>query len=65
MGHYPHSKVETVTYQFRIPDGLQQAMLEMTPLHWGANAKRLSKEELTQLKTITVDVSLLIAKKAN
>ena len=40
-------------------------MLEMTPLHWGANAKRLSKAELTQLKTITVDVSLLIAKKAN
>lgn len=40
-------------------------MLEMTPLHWGANAKRLSKEELTQLKTITVDVSLLIAKKTN
>lgn len=63
--HYPHSKVERVTYQFKIPDGLQQAMLEMTPLHWGANAKRLSKEELTQLKTITVDVSLLIAKKAN
>ncbi len=34
--HYPHSKVETVTYQFRIPDGLQQSMLEMTPFTLGS-----------------------------
>nr|WP_220477020.1 methyltransferase domain-containing protein [Limosilactobacillus rudii] len=62
--HYPDSKIETVTYEYNIPDGLQEAMLEMTPLHWGENAKKLTQDELDNLKKITVDVSLLIAKKS-
>lgn len=62
--HYPNSQIKKIKYRFNIPDGLQEALLEMTPLHWGENAKKLSREELDQLTTITVDVSLLITKKS-
>ncbi len=62
--HYPNSQIKKIKYRFDIPNGLQEALLEMTPLHWGENAKKLSREELEQLTTITVDVSLLITKKS-
>ncbi|WP_302117363.1 methyltransferase domain-containing protein [uncultured Limosilactobacillus sp.] len=62
--HYPNSQIKKIKYRFDIPNGLQGALLEMTPLHWGENAKKLSQEELEQLTTITVDVSLLITKKS-
>lgn len=61
--HYPDSKVKPVKYQFELPADLRRAMLEMTPLHWGENAKRLSDAEIASLTTITVDVSLLIMQK--
>lgn len=61
--HYPASRVQLVRYQFRLPAGMQTALLEMTPLHWGVGAKRLSAEELQTLTQVTVDVSLLVAQK--
>lgn len=61
--HYPACEVEPVKYQFEIPAGLQQALVEMTPLHWGKGAKHLTAADLAELTTITVDVSLLTAKK--
>lgn len=62
--HYPNCRHQAITYEFNIPAGLQAAMLEMTPLHWGENAKPLTNEELSSLTKITVDVSLLIVKKS-
>jgi 23S rRNA (guanine745-N1)-methyltransferase len=35
----------------------------MSPLHWGRNAKQLDESDLSSLKQVTVDVSLLIGKK--
>ncbi|MCH3922490.1 methyltransferase domain-containing protein [Limosilactobacillus sp.] len=61
--HYPQASLERVRYQFTIPDGLQQALVEMTPLHWGKGAKRLSDGDLAALHSVTVDVSLLVAQK--
>lgn len=59
--HYPMSQTKRVRYQFAIPDGMQTALVEMTPLHWGKGAKKLTTAELAALKKITVDVSVLTA----
>lgn len=61
--HYPQASLVQVRYQFTIPDGLQAALVEMTPLHWGKGAKRLSDGDLAALHSVTVDVSLLVAQK--
>lgn len=61
--HYPDCQLERVKYRFTIPTGLQSALVEMTPLHWGKGAKQLTTAELANLTTVTVDVSLLLAKK--
>lgn len=60
--HYPDSQVHRLRYQFNIPAGLQAALVEMTPLHWGKGAQALTTEELAALATVTVDVSVLVAK---
>lgn len=62
--HYPNCRVRRVRYQFALPTGMQAALVEMTPLHWGRGAKQLTDAELVGLRTVTVDVSLLIAKKS-
>lgn len=61
--HYPNCQTQRVRYCFDIPTGLQAALVEMTPLHWGRGAKQLSPAELDKLQAVTVDVSLLIANK--
>lgn len=61
--HYPNCQTQRVRYRFDIPTGLQAALVEMTPLHWGRGAKQLSPAELDKLQAVTVDVSLLIANK--
>ncbi|MDO4903345.1 MAG: methyltransferase domain-containing protein [Limosilactobacillus sp.] len=61
--HYPDCQVDRVKYQFAIPDGLQRPLVEMTPLHWGRGAKQLTDEDLQALTRITVDVSVMTAKK--
>ena len=62
--HYPNCQTQRVRYQFSIPDGLQAAMVEMTPLHWGRGAKQLTPAELAAFHQVTVDVSLLITRKS-
>ncbi|WP_283587939.1 methyltransferase domain-containing protein [Limosilactobacillus viscerum] len=61
--HYPNCQLKQVKYQFTIPSGQQEALVEMTPLHWGKGARQLTAKELMTLTRVTVDVSLLIAKK--
>lgn len=63
--HYPNCQVRRVHYRFDVPAGLQTALVEMTPLHWGRGARQLSPDDLQGLTGVTVDVSLLIAKKAH
>ncbi|MEE6634961.1 methyltransferase domain-containing protein [Limosilactobacillus pontis] len=62
--HYPDSQVQRVRYRFALPAGMAAALVEMTPLHWGRGAKQLTASELAGLQAVTVDVSLLIAKKS-
>ncbi len=57
--HYPQATVKAVRYQFQVPTTLTDAMVLMTPLHWGKNARQLAPAELKQLKMVTVDVTLL------
>ncbi len=62
LKHYPKAEVQTLRRQFKIPAGLQQDLLIMTPLHWGQNKRSGFEEDLQQLKEITIDVSFLVNK---
>lgn len=59
--HYPQTVVQEVKYQFNVPASLTGAIVQMTPMHWGKNVQQLSEPQLAQLKTVTVDVTLLSA----
>lgn len=61
--HYPNSTVTPIHYQFNVPDNLRKEMVMMTPLHWGKNAITPTKQQLADLKTVTVSVDLLTARK--
>lgn len=61
--HYPSAKMVRVRYQFPLADDLVTDMVRMTPLSWGKNAHQLTSTELSRLNKITVDVSLLLARK--
>ncbi|KRK45378.1 methyltransferase domain-containing protein [Dellaglioa algida] len=56
---YPDSEQIVISYQFDIPEGLFPALLEMTPLHWGATSDNQTRAKAHPLKQITVDVTLL------
>lgn len=58
--HYPLATVNKLCYQFTIPTGLQQALMLMTPLHWGENQNEDGKRLVDGLTSITVDVSILV-----
>ena len=62
--HYPTVKIMPIRYQFPLSPELVGDMVKMTPMSWGKNARQLSEEELAKLTSITVDVSLLVAKKS-
>lgn len=59
--HYPQTDIQPIRYQFQVPNDLTAAIVQMTPLHWGKNVRHLSETQLIQLKTVTVDVTLLSA----
>lgn len=54
---------ERVTYQFEVSDNLQQALLKMSPLHWGASADSLEKVATNFIKKITIDLLILVGEK--
>lgn len=61
--HYPDVQVERVQYHFPVPAGLQAPLVEMTPLHWGKGARKLTDQDLQALSSVTVDVSVLTGSK--
>ena len=61
--HYPDAQQIRVRYEFTIPAGLQAAVVEMTPLHWGKGARKLTAQDLEALTMVTVDVSVLTGTK--
>ncbi|MFZ2353465.1 methyltransferase domain-containing protein [Paucilactobacillus nenjiangensis] len=60
--NFPDTTTKQVTYEFELPVNLRAQMVEMTPLHWGKDAIKLTDDDLLNLTKITVDVTLLIAK---
>ena len=61
--HYPDAEQVPIRYQFNLPHELVTDMIKMTPTSWGKNVRQPTKDELANLTSITVDVSLLVAKK--
>ncbi|MGF2385735.1 methyltransferase domain-containing protein [Lentilactobacillus otakiensis] len=61
MKHYPNATINQLTYQFLIPDGMQQDMMIMTPLHWGKDRQANAIQLVDAMKSITVDVSVMVA----
>lgn len=57
--HYPDARIETLTYEFHIPEGMHRDMMIMTPLHWGRDQREDVDQQLSELTDITVDVSIL------
>lgn len=58
--HYPEATAEKLRYSFTIPDGLQQALMIMTPLHWGRNQNQAAEKLIKDLTAVTVDVTILV-----
>ena len=63
MHHYPGAKQVPVRYQFPLPSELRWAMVEMSPLHWGREARPIAELDLGQLTHVTVDVTVLVGEK--
>ncbi|WP_367375951.1 methyltransferase domain-containing protein [Lentilactobacillus kefiri] len=60
MKHYPNASINELTYSFSIPQGMQQDMMIMTPLHWGKIRQKNAIENVNALKSMTVDVSVMV-----
>ncbi|KRK88970.1 methyltransferase domain-containing protein [Lentilactobacillus sunkii] len=61
MTHYPDASIHELTYPFLIPEGMQQDMMIMTPLHWGKDRQADAIQKVDGMKSITVDVSVMVA----
>lgn len=57
--HYPDATVHQLRYSFQIPAGLQRSLMIMTPLHWGKNQNTDAARLVENMKSVTVDVSIL------
>lgn len=61
--HYPSGRAVPVRYSFALAPDLRAALVEMSPLHWGRDARILTAADLATLTAVTVDVTLLIGEK--
>lgn len=61
MTHYPDASIHKLTYTFSIPEGMQRDMMIMTPLHWGKDRQEDAIQNVDGMKSITVDVSVMVA----
>lgn len=61
MTHYPDASIHRLTYTFSIPEGMQRDMMIMTPLHWGKDRQEDAIQNVDGMKSITVDVSVMVA----
>lgn len=61
--HYPNSQTIRVRYVFPLAPEVVKDLVRMTPMSWGKNVHQPTEDELAGLKSITVDVSLLVAHK--
>lgn len=63
FANYPTGRAVPVRYVFKLAPELRGALVEMSPLHWGRDARSLTAADLAELTAVTVDVTLLIGEK--
>lgn len=61
--HFPKTEKQRIKYHFDLDPKLFSALLQMTPLQWGAAEERRAQVLSKPLAQITVDVTLLCAQK--
>ncbi|ANZ99558.1 50S rRNA methyltransferase [Carnobacterium divergens] len=61
--HFPEMEQHRCSYEFPLNEEQFQALMEMTPLGWGASEEATKYALLNPLKMITVDVCILVGKK--
>lgn len=61
--HFPKMEKQRIKYHFALDPELFSALLQMTPLQWGASKERRAQVLSEPLDQITVDVTLLCAQK--
>lgn len=61
--NYPQGNVQRIKYEFPLNKALFENLMYMTPLHWGATQAQINESLRKGLDKITIDVSLLSAKK--
>lgn len=54
---------ERLTYTFDVSEKLQEDLVKMSPLQWGASAESLQKTESQLIETITIDLLILVGSK--
>lgn len=60
--NYADVEVEQLKYTFELTDELFENLLFMTPLHWGAKKQKMDYALTNKLKSVTIDVSVLVVK---
>lgn len=63
MTIYPNALVQPITYHFALNDTTFHDLVAMTPLTWRTSTQQLQSLFMQPLSQITVDVTLLVAKK--
>lgn len=64
MATYPHATQQVIQYQFALNHDTFDDLIAMTPLTWRASEQQLAQLQAQPLTTISVDVTLLVAKKS-
>lgn len=54
---------ERLTYTFEVSENLQQDLVKMSPLQWGASVESLRKTESQLIEKITIDLLILVGEK--
>lgn len=60
--NYPTMQMVPIKYEFSLAPELRASLVQMSPLHWGKGARKLTATDLAQLTQVTIDVSLLIGR---
>lgn len=60
--NYADVEAEQLKYTFELTDELFENLLFMTPLHWGAKKQKMDYALTNKLKSVTIDVSVLVVK---
>lgn len=61
--HFPTLEIKRVKYSFELTPALFEDLMKMTPLNWGASPESKEYALMHPLKSVTIDVCVLIGQK--